>query len=1062
MRNRENNIILQGILIIIFTIVVYASEEDATIRDAFTPKRIPGLPDFVTINIMQDRQGFIWFATEGGLYRYGGNHARPFWSTTRDSTVLTSGLITKVFEDSHNHYWVATNHAGVNRIDAVTGKVNRFLHDPHDSTSISHNMVHYVFESGKGQIWLRTLNGFDRLNCSNDKANTGRPAVQRYTARECLLNKPFYGLPPDQRKRLKLYGWRNGLLLYDAFSDHFYNASLPDTCSISGKIWTPIFDNHRQKYLWLLDEQKRLYKIYRDTARIEHWDLSAELGELSKIRIYRLGIEKEGTIWILTKGLGAYRIETETGEVSHFYDTGDQRRTLNGNMCYAFMVDRDNDIWLSTEKGIQILQQRRPTFAHIQPLPNDNDSGANRINYIYHDQNGRLWLSGYLQMHWYIPKTNKLIPRIHKNIFPDSLQNRLVRSMIQDRGGRFWFGTMNGALWYADSLLKDFGRIQTHFGDQTMVRDIIQDKSGALWFGVDFIRGKLLQLNPKNGNMRIYQRRTGVSGSLSSDQITRIFIDSRNRFWIGTWGGGVNLFEPVSGKSRRFRSHPQKRNSISDNMVTDIQETRDGTLWISTWGGGLNRVVERKNGDIAFQRYNTDQGLPMDAILCLLPDDNNRLWIASEKYISMYDTDRDRIVTFTQREGIRNSEFFMGARETDSSGRLYFGGAEGVTVFHPDSVFKSRDSLKIYISDFRVFNRTVTFDTLIPYKNSFRVSHDQHFVSIAFNALELEEPQAVEYAYRLKGLDSTWIPVKGKTVVNLTRLPYGDYQLQIKARKYSSEWQGFRTVKLAVIPPFWMRPWFLILSAILFLMFLITGIWMLSRYRLKRRLQALQVKQRLHNERERISRELHDHVGAKLTNIVTGLEIAQLYTKQGARDTAVERIHLIESHARSTIRDLRETIWSLKYNASSLSMLVNQIQAFIHEQMPFQNGVKIRCHYNEQHDIRLSPMQALNLFRITQESVMNALKHASPSCISVNVETPSVNTISICVRDDGRGFDVEAECGDGNGFGLKTIQQRAQKIGARLHFRSESENGTEVFVRLSISKTKTQQNHHNR
>ncbi|MBS1272114.1 MAG: Signal transduction histidine-protein kinase/phosphatase DegS [Candidatus Marinimicrobia bacterium] len=959
-------------------------------------------------------------------------------------------MVHKIFEDSEGHLWITANQAGVNRINPVTGKVTRFLHEPSDTNSISHDRVSDVFESHDGAIWLITKTAFNRLQQNTSSDHDGKWKVTSVVPKnEIYIEKPLHSIPLPVRNRVIPFGWNNGIQLYDPVGDAFYLAGITDEIELSGNVLMPSRGGGRQTHFWLFDEDKRLYKVYRDTLRIDKWELGAILNDAPFNTIREIRTDGPSGLWFLAHGYGLYHVETDPFSVTRYYDTGDNNRTLSGNICYAFGVDTENTIWVSTENGIQTMPMQSDLFTHITPVPGAKKNDANRINNIYQDRTGRIWLGGYLQMHWYYPQKDSIVPKIHRRIFPAPMKNNLVRTVFQDDFGRYWFGMMNESLWYADSSLNNFTAIRKNFGEQTLVRDIAQDSSGSLWFGVDFNRGKLLHLGLKELEPTIYQFNPNDSLSLSSSPITRVFIESRGRFWVGTWGGGLNLFDPVTGNARRFNRFSGGARSLSDNLVTDIQETTDGTIWIGTWNAGIDRVVENENTpEISFKNYSTAQGLPSNNIICLLPDKDNRLWIASGASVTVFLPDLEKSTMFSKQHGISNNEYFMGAREIDHTGRMYFGGTNGVTVFHPDSISPSEDSLDIYLTEFRIFNQLAALDTLIQFKKRYVLQHDENFVSIGFAAREFLRPGDIEYQYRLQGIDSKWIPAEGRQFVNFTHLPYGDYNFQVRARKHSSEWQGFQSVQLVVIPPFWLRPWFLVVGGILLLGVLITGIWLTSRYRLKRRIRRLEMQQKLQSEWERISRELHDHVGAKLTNIVTGLEIINLHTKKGKKESVLERINQLESHARSTINDLRQTIWSLKYDASSVSLLVEQIREFIHEQLQFREDLTIRCEYDEKENYQLSPLQALNLFRISQEAVMNAVKNANADKITIEVETTHDDLLRLCIRDDGDGFNVAEHKRSSEGFGLETMEQRAQKIQADIEIQSEMGAGTQVQVSL--------------
>ncbi|GAB4370674.1 MAG: hypothetical protein Kow0042_13070 [Calditrichia bacterium] len=239
------------------------------------------------------------------------------------------------------------------------------------------------------------------------------------------------------------------------------------------------------------------------------------------------------------------------------------------------------------------------------------------------------------------------------------------------------------------------------------------------------------------------------------------------------------------------------------------------------------------------------------------------------------------------------------------------------------------------------------------------------------------------------------------------------------------------------------------------LFLLLTGIVLVVRYvstqKLIRKLHVLEIQQKLQSERERISEELHDHIGARLSNIVTCLEIGRRYAEKGKAREVEDNLQQLERHTRSTIEELRNTIWSLNQETGTVEALVAQIRDFVRNCRQFSEIPRIQIHVRGEEQTLLTPLQFLNLFRISQEAMNNALKYSQSSCLELALEARNRQFLRLQIRDDGKGFDLEQVERNGGGYGLINIKKRAEKIGATIDLKSSERDGTMITLYLDLS-----------
>jgi signal transduction histidine kinase len=207
-------------------------------------------------------------------------------------------------------------------------------------------------------------------------------------------------------------------------------------------------------------------------------------------------------------------------------------------------------------------------------------------------------------------------------------------------------------------------------------------------------------------------------------------------------------------------------------------------------------------------------------------------------------------------------------------------------------------------------------------------------------------------------------------------------------------------------------------------------------------LRATQSQLRLQQEKERIARDLHDHVGAQLSVIASSLDHVRM---NGQLNGSATHLEAIGNHARDAIGSLRETIWAINREHIPLGEFAIQLQQYLNRQRQLlpDGQVSLRTHFTDATQV-LSSEQALNLFRIAQEAVGNAMRHARADTIQVTISTDDTNTLQLVVMDDGAGFDVSAE--HPGHYGLLNMQLRAERLGSKWDIISETGRGTTLSL----------------
>jgi signal transduction histidine kinase len=240
--------------------------------------------------------------------------------------------------------------------------------------------------------------------------------------------------------------------------------------------------------------------------------------------------------------------------------------------------------------------------------------------------------------------------------------------------------------------------------------------------------------------------------------------------------------------------------------------------------------------------------------------------------------------------------------------------------------------------------------------------------------------------------------------------------------------------------PWWHTWWFRVLLAIGVTGLIVYVIHNYNRHKYSKKIKQLELEHRIQLERERISRDLHDNLGAYATAIVNTVDKV---VKNPADST---RLHNLKDNASEIMVNLRDTIWALNKNDISSIMLSDRIKTYSQKIKESYPHLKIDIEESVDAGVKLSPEFALNLLRIVQEALHNAIKHSSGDKITIILRI--TDHLYISIKDNGNGFGEMSATSEGNGF--ENMRARAKENKIQLKVSSFKKEGTtiELFSQL--------------
>jgi diguanylate cyclase (GGDEF) domain len=740
-----------------------------------------GLPNASVSGIAQDRTGFLWFGTQGGLVRYDGQSFKAFKHQPFDRSSLPHDLVQTIYLDGE-FLWVGT-YGGLARLDLGTETFVTYANDPDVPDSLSNDVVTSIVRDSRGSLWVGTMAGLGRL----DEA-TGRfrrfshdPADPRSLPADTVR-----ALKSDSRGRLWVGTSGGGLALYDSETGGFRSYRAADGLLSD---YVMAIDEDPRGGLWIGTWYGGLSHFDPETGRFRNIGLADD-------RVYALCAAEEGLVYVGTWGGGLFQYDESSGAVVRYRSSGGPGSLVH-DVVYSLLRDSAGDLWIGTNGGgLSKLGRgsRGYELASAAPAsPSREPEGLppGKVYSLLEDKSGYFWAGVYNEgLARRDPDTGawKRYRRVQGS--PRSLPNDIVNCLIEDTSGSLWAGTNDGLARY-DGISDSFVTLRPRPGDASslsseVVFALAEDPSdGALWIGT--FRSGLDRWDRSSGSFEHYSREAGRVDSLSDNLVNALCFDSRGRLWVGT-NKGLCRLEPRTGGEKgsfvRYSYDPGKQGGISSDSIKALFLDSRGLLWIGSTGGGLMRYEGETD---SFVCYTMKDGLPSNAVLRILEDDSSRLWISTQSGLCIYDRASGRFRSLSVVDELRSGEFYSGAcRARDGS--LYFGSRDRIYRFDPGRYEFNVHRPPVAFTSIKAKGRSELGAAAAAKLKSLDLSWRENSIAFDFAALDYRDPSSNLYSYRLEGFDSNWSAPSVSHSANYTNLPGGRYIFRVRAANNDGLW----------------------------------------------------------------------------------------------------------------------------------------------------------------------------------------------------------------------------------------------------------------------------------
>ena len=514
--------------------------------------------------------------------------------------------------------------------------------------------------------------------------------------------------------------------------------------------------------------------------------------------------------------------------------------------------------------------------------------------------------------------------------------------------------------------------------------------------------------------------------------LTCIMLAKDKSVWVGTESGVILKIDARGSLKTILVPENYFVKCFAEDSVHDVWVgTEKGLFIYSALGKLLTKVTK-------------ETGLLSDIIYALLPADSGNNFFASTNLgISLISKD-GKVKNFTKELGLQENEFNTQSCALSTTGKLYFGGINGITAFYPADLFSSHDTPFVYITRLVVNDSLYNSFSGVLTSDSIRLDYNQNHLQFDIAAIGLLNPNEYLYKYRMHGFEESWQTTHQPTGIRYTLQP-GNFLLEINCSPVLSSNNIFRKrILITINVPWWQTWWFSALGLLMLISIIAIIAWRYNQRKYQKRISSLQLHSEIQNERERISKELHDNIGTQLSYISSNVDWMLDAPVSLSREEEMLRLSAVNTTAKEMISDLRETIWAIKKESIQLYELADKLKVFIQAQRILKPLMEINITEDIAQNISFSPTEALNIFRICQEAIVNGMKHAEASKLSLFIRSGAKAGFSIEIEDNGKGFLQDAEYKDH--YGLENMRVRAFELGAKFSIISGNGNGSRIIL----------------
>ena len=975
----------------------------------------------------QDKKGFIWLATTNGLQRFDGREFITFKHNRNNPYSIPSNNLASMYCDKKGRVWIVNEDNRIGQFDNERFTYKDVGVEMQPSTvKVFHTSI--FKEDWNGNLYLLMIgHGVFRLD----------EAQQRFLpiSREVALPKNWTVLyfQPDANRKVHWLGCDSGLIKFEPVLKRL---------SYTGNNLSkdPIIDSfagiHNIQGIEPIQNSKSLaifHWPYRHPVPYFYW-YDGTTGKKNRHyigpyipRVYHeyrgISQQKNGTIWVYGLPFIA-EFDTLKQQFQFVHQTAPYTEKFRFDVGLQAFEDREKNLWLATTDGLFLFNPTAQAFnAYYLVRPGEKNVQDGPVEAVRQLKNGQImvatWGAGlYLYDQSFRPLQLPAVFNPWKNTMT-------VWSILEhSKTGLIFLGEQSGFLKVYNPKTGSLRNDQPPVFKERTIRQMVEDKEGNIWFGTQ--GGRIIKWDFKKSGG---DPTKGYELVHEIGLIHKLYIDWDGSLWAGTLGWGTYHIDPVTGVILHHITRSSEGGWKSGNdSPTDIIRYNDSVLLLAT-----SNLTVLNTRSMTHRIISADDGLPSNSASRLQIDKGGRVWIGLQDGLCRWNLAQNSFTVFDRRDGIQFDNFTSGGASRINDSLLAFSTSHNFLVFDPDLVMHSTRPPQVTITDIKVVNRRMNYDSIMR-AGRLELNHQNNSITIDYASLQFLEHGQLTYYHQLEGLDEDWVrSSRNQAIYNY--LPYRNYTFLVKAVNGDGEESGQVTrLVIQVRPPFWRSYWFMAMMVFLILAFL----YWLDRLRMQK-LRATE------SIRTRIATSLTEDLTNSLSSINISSELAKNKIEQD-RERTRDYIHQISETSHRMTQAMYDMVWSINPQNDQMFKTVERMKQFALEQESFHDvtiQIEADPHIEEQHSDMEHRYELLSIYK---EAITNAVKHSGARNIQVQVRLRK-QKLQLLIQDDGKGFNTS---GIAKGRGILDMKRRAAAINASLEILSEKNTGTLVKLEMRL------------
>lgn len=762
---------------------------------------IPGdtfsIADNFILSIDEGKNNEIWIGTLNGIsrYCYQSNTFINFLKEDIDHKKLKTNQIICLTHDSEKNIWMGTEGGGIYKIETSLNKSGnegcneksnyRFKHYSVLATNKGkepQEFVHALYFDSKGYLWVGEIGDMYVTAIDSNKF-----------VRILSYNQ---NVGPEQRIKSLI-----SFITEDS----------------DGRIWFTEF-NTALRTIYSTNS----FKI--DSVVI--FNPNKHNPGKNTIEPLCLMRDKKNNIWLGTLYDGLYKISQPHNAVqneknyTHYFNDPLNSKSIISNQIYCLLEDKSGLLWVGTDIGVSTYNSNKENFISNKPedffdlLKNLSVTAitcSGNNCWIGTDDNGVFGKNILTQKNIHLQNTTEK---------PDFITNNTICSLLTDTADNLWVGTGDGLNKISPDVF-DFGNSNTHAvikkfkynasdslsipGD--IIFCLLKDSENKIWVGT---QAGLSWCNP---NEEVFHRlKIGTASNAISEQLIYcLYEDAEKNILIGT-GNGLNILNKKTGIIEKYFNLPNDKNSLSSNRISSIFQDKSGLYWIGTDGGGLNLFDKKMK---TLKTYTINDGLPNNVINSILGDTLGFLWISTNNGLTKFNKKEEKFTNYNTYDGLYSNGFNRGAAFKTNQNEMLFGSIKGLNSFFPEEITQNTFIPPIVITDFKIFDKSIFQPGFEKTKNDLfndnfiQLNYDQNFFSFEFAALNYINAAKNQYKYKLEGVDAGWVNAGTRRFASYTNIDPGTYTFHVIGSNNDGVWNDKGIIiTISIIPPYYKTWWF--------------------------------------------------------------------------------------------------------------------------------------------------------------------------------------------------------------------------------------------------------------